>query len=144
MLDFEEDVTTDLVQNNQWSNTLALRLGGELGLGERFTLRGGGYFDGLTGPAAPAETLTASSPDMARVGGTLGAGFQVTEALSVDAFVEHLRLLERESSTDNGPLARYSGRATVGGLTLNVAVGTDAKTDAPEPSEEPPLWNPVD
>lgn len=118
--DFEQPNTADVVQRNDWRNTVALRGGAEADVAS-VTLRLGAYLDGVTGPPGPPETLAPSSPDGTRVAGTLGAGLALLDQLRLDAFAEHLRILQRTSTSTEAPSASYRGHATIAGLTGSLA-----------------------
>ncbi len=120
VLDFADEGTEDVVQVNDWRDSVALRGGGELDA-DVVTVRAGAYVDGLLGAPGPTSTLGPSSPDGTRVGATLGAGVALGEHVQVDAFAEHMRILERASTSLDAPEAAYRGRATVGGLTASLA-----------------------
>jgi long-chain fatty acid transport protein len=119
VLSFSDDATDDIVQTNDWRNTVAFRAGTEVEVHQRVVVRAGGYVDGLTGSAAPAQTLSPSSPDSRRIGATLGAGVDIAHGLRADAYGEHLRLLARSSKSPDAIEAAYAGRATVLGLGLS-------------------------
>ncbi len=121
-VDFENEATTDREQVNRWSSSLALRGGVEYSPIDIVTLRLGGYFDGIPGPPSPADTLSPSSPDGRRVALTLGAGCDITRWLSLDAFYEHLNILERSSTGTEAPLATYRGSAHIAGVDLELAL----------------------
>jgi long-chain fatty acid transport protein len=112
VIDFENEMTPDAVQHNDWSAAVAVRAGAEYVLEDRWTLRAGGYFDGSP---ANEQTLAPSSPDSDRVGFTLGAGAALGD-FRIDLFYELLFLLGAESRSDDAQLARYSGVAHVVGL----------------------------
>jgi long-chain fatty acid transport protein len=118
VMDFAEEQTSDIVQTNEWQNALALRLGGEFRAHRYVDVRVGTYVDGLLGAPPPAEYLAPSSPDMTRVGFTTGARFRIPSFVNIDVYYEHMRLLGRESSSDDAPLASYSGYAHVVGLGI--------------------------
>jgi long-chain fatty acid transport protein len=116
VFDFAEPQTPDTTIKNEWRDTMAFRLGGELDVVPRVTARAGAFVDGLPTPAAPSNNLTPASPDMSRVGGSAGAGVKVTSGVAVDAFYSLFTLLERSSTSNNAPLATYSGTAHIFGL----------------------------
>ena len=116
---FQLPESDDVVTPYAWRNTWALRLGAETRQ-RGFDLRAGGAIDGLTGPAAPVETLSPASPDGVRIQLAAGAGRELHDAVRVDAFAEHLRILERASESPDALQASYAGRAWVGGVTLSV------------------------
>jgi long-chain fatty acid transport protein len=115
VIDFHNDVTPDVVQDNGWKTTVAVRGGGELRPIAKLTLRGGAYYDPTP---APDDKLAPSSPDSSRVGVTAGATYALSKAWSVDAFYESMWLLERESSSMEALAARYSGTAQILGFGM--------------------------
>ncbi len=128
---FELAASDDVVQRNEWRDTLALHGGLEGRMGP-LTWRVGGFVDGLPQPAAPARTLAPSSPEGTRVGSTLGVGAgpasprrpgEPRAALGVDAFAEVLRILPRTSTSAEAPAARYAGTAVLAGATVALYVG---------------------
>lgn len=133
-----EDAPDDVVQRNDWRNSLSVR-GGVEGVVGRWTARGGGYVDGLTGAPAPPETLSPSSPDCVRVAGTVGGGVAFG-LVRLDAFGEALRLLPRESTSPDAPIARYQGHAWIAGLgvTLDERSGRREPPELTAPEALPP------
>ncbi|HJN72342.1 MAG TPA: outer membrane protein transport protein [Myxococcota bacterium] len=126
-LRFEFAESDDAVNDYRWRNSGALRLGGETAL-QGFELRGG---LALERTPAPVETLSAASPDGPRFSLTVGAGRALTDALRVDAFVEHLRILERQSDSTQ---ASYGGSAWVAGVGVEArrfGAGRDAASGSP-------------
>ena len=65
------------------------------------------------------------------IAGTFGATVEIFDLIQFDAFYEHMRLLERDSRSDDAPIARYSGYAHFVGL------GARLHFD-PNPQHEPP------
>lgn len=121
-LDFAEDVTDDVIQQNHWRDTLALRAGAGGHVGELVTLRGGLYVDGLAGAAAPPDMLSPSAPDSTRLGLTAGLGVQAHRLVKLDAYVEPIVLLPRSSTSVDAIEASYKGWAIAGGLGLTIGV----------------------
>ena len=115
VIDFEHEATPDPVQRNNWRNTMALRLGGELDLRRDLRVRAGAFLDPSP---APRNNLAPSSPDATRMGLAGGASFRITDDLSADGFYEYLHLLGRESSSMEALAARYSGHAHMLGAGL--------------------------
>lgn len=130
VFDFEQGQTPDSRIKNEWRDTVAVRVGGEHDLGSALTLRGGLFVDGLSGPAAPASNLAPSSPDMTRVGGSVGGGVKITTGVALDAFYSLFGLLERASTSNDYPLATYGGVAHLFGLGARFAW-------APAPTADP-------
>ena len=120
-LDFESQRTTDVSQPNRWSDTATFRLGGEYSpLPELLHLRIGGFYDMA---AAPDDTLAPSAPDMARVGFGGGVGVDFTREIGIDAYYTYVGFVGRTSTSDDAPLARYSGDIHLIGLTARLTVG---------------------
>lgn len=137
VFDFARSETPDSVNKNEWHDALTVRVGVEADVAERFVARGGLFVDGVFGPAGPPENLAPSSPDMTRLGASLGGGMKLTEALAADVFYSFFTLLERSSSSANLPLATYSGTAHVFGLGLRVALGGREPAEKTEAGAKP-------
>lgn len=114
VVDFEEMATPDVVQEQQWRNTLSVRAGGEYRRG-RLTLRHGTYVEQSP---APVDKLAPSSPDANRLGLVAGASWKLNASLRVDGFVEQMFLLRRDSENEEALEASYGGRATLAGIGL--------------------------
>lgn len=114
VVDFEEMSTPDVVQDQQWRNTISVRAGGEYRRG-RLTLRHGTYVEQSP---APVNKLAPSSPDANRLGLVVGASWSINRALRVDGFVEQMFLLRRDAENDEALEASYGGRATLAGIGL--------------------------
>jgi long-chain fatty acid transport protein len=121
-LDFEDEVTPDSEVLYGWRDSLAVRLGTDIAVAQRLSLRAGAYVDGIPGAPPPAENLSPSSPDATRIGFTIGAGVRPADPLSIDLFYEHLRLLERASTSADYPQASYRGHAHFLGLSVGIRV----------------------
>jgi len=120
---FEDPATDDREIVSEWRNSMAIRLGAEYTPIKWVTARAGFYADGLPKPPPPEEHLSPSSPDSTRVAATLGASAHIGSMFHIDIFYEHLRLLERESTSADAPLAAYSGYANLVGFDLRLVVG---------------------
>lgn len=80
---FEDvEITDDVVLPAGYQSTLSVRLGGHYGLGERFTLRAGGMYEGA---AVPDRTLSVSLVDGDKFGYGLGGTWSAGPRLDVDA-----------------------------------------------------------
>lgn len=134
-VDFERDVTRDIDTPTSWHDAVALRVGGEVTPIPEVTGRAGLFFDQEVGPD---DTLAASSPDLARVGVTLGAGFQITPELGVDLYYAYVAFLGRESTSLDAALARYSGELHLVGLTVGLVVDAGPAPAEASPVEPPP------
>src|SRR5690606_12434268 len=113
-IDFERDQTPHLVQPSRWRATVAVRAGAEWQRGA-WTARGGLFRDPTP---SPAEHLAPSSPDATRIGGSLGLGRALGDALALDAFWSYLRLQERAAENPESIPARYRGSAHLLGVGL--------------------------
>jgi long-chain fatty acid transport protein len=114
VVDFAEMATPDVTQQQSWRNTVSVRAGGEWTRGQ-LVLRHGTY---LEQSPAPAERLAPSSPDSTRLGVSGGASWRVNRAFAVDAFLESMWLLRRDTSDVESLQASYGGHALLGGLGL--------------------------
>ncbi|HUS68382.1 MAG TPA: outer membrane protein transport protein, partial [Kofleriaceae bacterium] len=117
-VDFQSPATTDVDQPQRWRESFSLRAGLEGQVTARLKLRGGAYYDHQ---AAPSETLAASSPDMSRVGLSVGGSLQLHRALAADLSYSVAILLPRESTGPDALLASYSGHAHIIGLAFRAA-----------------------
>jgi len=117
VLDLAEETSEDREVVNDWRNTVAMRVGAEWQPAESWVVRGGAFFDGIFGAPPPNNRLSPSSPDSRRVGFTLG-GSKSFGDFAIDLYYEHMRLLERESTGSDAPLARYHGYANLVGAGL--------------------------
>ncbi|MDQ3365360.1 MAG: outer membrane protein transport protein [Myxococcota bacterium] len=114
VVDFVHEATPDVMQENGWSNALAVRTGGEWTRGQ-LVLRHGAYLDQSP---APRARLAPSSPDSTRLGLTGGASWQLDPTWSIDGFVESMWLLRRETGNAEALQASYGGRAVLAGIGL--------------------------
>jgi len=134
VIDFEDPVTDDSVKVSNWRTTGALRVGSDVRVVDALTVRGGAFVDGLWGPPPPASTLSPTSPDSVRVGGSVGLSWNPSPAVSVDAYYQYLHLLPRESTSQDAPLARYEGHAHLFGVGARFFY---AGSEAAPPPEDP-------
>jgi long-chain fatty acid transport protein len=109
MVDFASDATPNVVQPNDWHDTVTLRTGVEWRSGA-LVVRGGGYFDPSP---VPAEHLTPSAPDGTRVAATAGASYQLASAWTADLFGEQMWILRRDTTSVDTMPASYGGTALV-------------------------------
>ena len=108
---FEMPQTPEAVQVNGWKNTFTVRGGAEWQRDE-LTVRGGAYYDPSPVPTAH---LTPSSPDSTRLGVTAGASYRLAPAWSADAFAEYMKLLSRDTTSEDTMPASFGGSAVVVG-----------------------------
>ncbi|MBS1118762.1 MAG: Long-chain fatty acid transport protein [Deltaproteobacteria bacterium] len=114
VVDFAQTTTPDVMQDQRWHNTVALRAGGEW-TRRKLTLRHGTY---LEQSPAPADRLAPSSPDSTRLGLSAGASWRFDRTWSVDGFVESMWLLRRDTTDMDSLQASYGGHAMLAGLGL--------------------------
>lgn len=114
VIDFAREETPDVTQQADWNATVTVRGGAEW-RGGPWALRGGLYRDPSPSPAA---TLSPSSPDSSRLGGSLGVGRDLGGSWAVDAFYGYLHLDERASENPDSMAARYGGHAHLVGAGL--------------------------
>jgi len=115
VIDFEIEDTPDVVQDNEWTTTVALRAGAEYQVNPKLVARGGAFYDPSP---APAERLAPTSPDSNRVGVTLGGSYVIGEGYTVDVFYEYMHILGRETMSVDNLAAKYGGRAQMLGVGL--------------------------
>lgn len=119
-VDFEDPDTTDTSTPARWHDAVQVRLGGEYSPLSFLHLRAGGFYDMEVGPE---DTLGPSSPDMARLGVTAGLGVDIAAGFGADLYYAYVAFLERESTSEDAALARYSGELHLVGLTLRFTMG---------------------
>lgn len=127
VFDFQNPQTPDSTIKNEWRDSIAVRVGAEHDLAARLTLRGGVFVDGASGPAAPAHNLSPTSPDMTRIGGSIGGGYALGDGVALDAFYQLFVLAERASTSADYPLATYNGLAHLFGLGARFAWDSSAR-----------------
>ena len=116
VIDFERDATPDVVQEDRWHSTLAVRAGAEFAPRPGWLVRGGAFLDPTP---APDDALAPSSPDSTRVGLTLGGGHSFGR-VTVDGFYEYLTLLERTAQNPEALAASYGGHAHLVGISVSL------------------------
>ena len=114
VIDFAREETPDVTQQADWNATVTVR-GGTEWRGGPWVARGGLYRDPSPSPTA---TLSPSSPDSSRLGGSLGIGRALGASWAVDAFYGYLHLDERASENPDSMAARYGGHAHLVGAGL--------------------------
>jgi len=117
-LDFENPNTPDVVEPQRWRESFSVHGGVEGAVSERIHLRGGAFYDHQ---AAPADTLAASGPDMARIGLTVGGSVQLHRTLAADISYSLAFLLPRESTSPDAIPAAYSGQVHMIGVAFRAA-----------------------
>lgn len=88
-----------------YQNTLAFRTGVEFNASEQLTLRGGWYYEQN---AVQDHLLEPSLPDAERNGISLGASYQMSESLALDAYFIQILLQDRVSTFADVPGAYES------------------------------------
>jgi len=114
VIDFEREETPDVNQTTDWRATVTMRAGAEW-RGGPWVARAGLYRDPTPSPAA---TLSPTSPDSTRTGGSLGIGRALGASWAVDAFYGFMHLSERASENPDSMAARYGGHAHLFGAGL--------------------------
>jgi long-chain fatty acid transport protein len=117
-IDFEKPETSDVVQPQKWQESFSVRAGAEYWAHPKVAIRGGAYYDHQ---ASPDQTLAPSSPDLSRLGLTLGGSWQVHPAVAVDLSYSLVFLLPRSSTSDDAIPASYSGQLHMLGLAFRGA-----------------------
>jgi long-subunit fatty acid transport protein len=105
----------DVKQPQNWHESFSLRAGVDGVVSRRLSLRGGAYYDHQ---AAPAETLSAASPDLSRVGFTVGGTLRLPRGVAADGFAGIAVLVPRESGGADAIPASYSGYVIYTGLAV--------------------------
>jgi len=114
VIDFARDETPDVSQQTDWGATVTVRGGAEW-RGGPWVARAGLYRDPTPSPAA---TLSPTSPDSTRLGGSFGLGRVLGPSWAVDAFYGYMHLEDRASENPDSMAARYGGHAHLVGAGL--------------------------
>lgn len=112
---FTQGGMPDVVQPQKWQPSFSVRAGLDGWVTRRMSMRGGAYYDHM---AAPSDTLSAASPDMSRVGLTLGGTIRLPRGVALDGFAAVAILIPRESTGPDAIPASYSGYAIFSGLAV--------------------------
>jgi long-chain fatty acid transport protein len=110
VVDFTNDATPNVIQENAWHDTVAVRGGAEWRHTEKLTARAGAYYDPSP---VPAEHLTPTSPDSTRLAATAGVSYRFSPAWTADGFAEHMWILRRDTTSVDTMPASYGGTAIV-------------------------------
>jgi long-chain fatty acid transport protein len=115
-IDFETNTAAlrDSHSPKLYENTWAFRTGAELDLGERWTLRGGWYYEQN---AVLDHMVEPSLPDAERNGISLGATWQAREDLALDAYFIQVMLQDRVSEFAELP-GGYESSIPIVGLSM--------------------------
>jgi long-subunit fatty acid transport protein len=131
---FSNPSTADVTQEQHWAPSFSIHAGVERRVNARMILRGGAYYDHQ---AAPADTLSATSPDMSRIGLTLGSTLYAGRAVAIDSSLGIAFLLPRTATGNDAIPASYSGFALFGGLAFRAAQPHEATVVRREPAPSP-------
>jgi len=112
---FAQPGMADVTQAQNWHESFSVRAGIETAVSRTMSLRGGAYYDY---EAAPADTLSASSPDAARVGLTIGGTLRVGRGVCIDSFGAVAILVPRQGTGPDAIPANYSGYVLYAGLAV--------------------------
>lgn len=112
---FSQANMADVTQAQHWQQSFSVRAGVEGAVARGMSLRGGAYYDHQ---AAPSDTLSASSPDAARVGLTIGGTLRLPRGVCIDSFGAVAILLPREANGPDAIAASYSGYVLYAGLAV--------------------------
>ncbi|HEX9101240.1 MAG TPA: outer membrane protein transport protein [Polyangia bacterium] len=112
---FSQGTMADVTQAQHWHESFSVRAGAETAVSRTLSLRGGAYYDHM---AAPSDTLSASSPDAARVGLTIGGTLRLPRGVCIDSFGAVAILLPREATGPDAIPATYSGYVLYAGLAV--------------------------
>ena len=115
VVDFEDDATTDVVQQTSWETQVLVRAGAELEVTSWLTARAGMFYDPTP---IPEETLAPNSPDSDRLGFSVGAGVSLPMGLSIDLFYTHVLMLGQPSTNDENLRAEYAGNLHMLGVGI--------------------------
>lgn len=115
-IDFEDDNTTDVRQQNRWETQVFVRGGAQFLVLPWLAARAGIFYDPTP---VPEDTLAPNSPDSDRLGFSAGAGFNLPWGFSLDLFYTHVLFLGQPSTNNENLQASYGGNLHM----LGVGVG---------------------
>jgi long-chain fatty acid transport protein len=115
-LDFDSDVTDDIVQPRDWSATVTPRAGVVWSALPYVDVRGGLYVDPSPVPNA---TVGPSSPDSTRVGLTAGAGLALIDEVGIDLGYQLVVFTGADAEGESMPGIRYGGVVHLLGASLS-------------------------
>ena len=114
---------TTQVQVKNWKNSMIYRVGGEYRM-EKLALRAGFLYDGTPQISPSVEPLL---PDANRIEFTLGAGYMVSEMVSVDLAYQFISASDRKGSfvdlLGTTPVASYAGTYKTTANLFGVSIG---------------------
>jgi long-subunit fatty acid transport protein len=131
VIHFSNSGMTDVTQAQHWGPSFSIHAGVERRISARMIIRGGAYYDQQ---AAPADTLSATSPDMSRIGLTIGGSIYAGRGIAIDDFAGVAFLLPRTATGNDAIPASYSGFALFGGLAFRAAQPHETTVVRREPS----------
>ncbi len=110
----------DVVNPREYENSFIYQLAAEYGLSDDLLLRGAFYFD-----AVPVESMYTQPllPDADRLGFAVGAGFQLSEQMSLD--VAYLGIIGLQREVENSPAnfnGVYNAWANIAAVSLNYSL----------------------
>ncbi len=108
------DNLQDTVLPKNYDDTYAFRTGLEYHLSDKWQLRAGYYYETA---AVPEEQLEPSLPDAVRNSFSVGASWQATEGLWLDAFALYITEQDRQSTFEDLPAA-YEASIPIFGISV--------------------------
>ncbi len=112
---FTQGNMADVTQPQKWQESFSLHAGVDGFVSRSISLRAGAYYDHQ---AAPTDTLSAASPDMARIGVTIGGTLRLPRGVCLDGFAGLAFFVPRESTGPDAIPASYSGYVISTGLAM--------------------------
>lgn len=119
--DFEQNTSSlpDSYNPRNYNNSLTYRVGAEYILNDKFTLRAGAYYDET--PISD-NRLNPETPGMNKIGLSIGATYQVTERLAIDASLLYVKGIEREAGYEPANFyGTYNSEAYLPGIGITYA-----------------------
>ena len=118
IIDFEDNTANlaDVHSARMYKNSFIFRLGAQYKFNDKWTLRAGTYYD-----MSPVKAgyLTPETPDTDKIGVTLGASFNVTKSLHVDASLLYIEGMKRtDTNIETQFTGTYKTKAVVPGISV--------------------------
>ncbi len=109
---------TSMAETVDWENSILLRFGGEYRM-EKLALRAGFIYDGTP---QPDKSVDPTLPDANRIEITVGAGYQITDMINVEAAYQYIKASDRTvTAPTNSFPGTYKTTANLFGFNVGFA-----------------------
>ena len=118
VIDFKDNTANlaDIHSPRMYKNVFIFRVGAQYKLNEKWTIRVGTYYD-----MSPVKAgyLTPETPDSDKIGVTMGASFNITKSLHIDASLLYIEGMKRtDTNIETQFTGTYKTKAVVPGVSV--------------------------